>query len=188
MSIALTANTTADGGAGATIWNTLEASVATGSPAAQMLAALTAGSGTAAGAVANGAGALGGALTPVIASAQATLDSIMANPALNLSRVLTSPSFAALVSTLNGSANGTNDAGSGNRYSTAYSTTIGSGGENSSAGTTSGSDSGATATSVDGSYFSRLLGELESVMQTPTGGNAAESLLGRLSSVKLAVA
>jgi hypothetical protein len=166
--------------ADATVWSTLQANAANGNQAAQTTAALlgSVGSGTTAFDT-NGTSTT--ALTPVIASAQATLDSIVTNPALNLSRVLTSPSFAALVSALegnSGSASGASDVSSGNGSSSAHSNTIGGNGENSST----------TSSDTQAQYFAHLLGELESVMQTPTGGNTAESLLSGLSGGKLAVA
>lgn len=181
MGITVTTNLGAGNpAADATVWSTLQANAVNGNQAAQTTAVLL-------GSVDSGTTVSGtnstsnAALGPVIASAQATLDSIVTNPALNLSRVLTSPSFAALVSALEGSAgsaSGAGDGSSGNGFSSAYSNTIGTNGENSSA---SKPDS-------QGQYFAHLLGELESVMQTSTVGNAADSLLSGLSGVKLAVA
>ena len=179
MGITVTTNLGAGNlAADATVWSTLQANAANGSQAAQTTAALL---GNLSSATTGTNGTLSAALTPVIASAQATLDSIVTNPALNLSRVLTSPSFAALVSALegnSGSASGASDASSGNGSSSAYSNTIGGNGENSSASNSGGQTQ----------YYTHLLGELESVMQTSTDGNAAESLLSGLSGVKLAVA
>ena len=199
MSITYTTNTGAAGSA--TIWSgqnlssqdltsqdltNLEAST-NGSQSAQTTNALVSGQ-------TSGATALNGSLTPVIASAQATLDSIVANPALNLSRVLTSPSFAALVSALEGNAGsggyGLSDSGAGN-YGTGSSgsglNAGSSGGASSSAsvnliGSAAGNSSGAAtenSAAVTGNegFFSKLLSELESVLQTPTGGNAADGLL-----------
>ena len=203
MSITYTTNTGAAGSA--TIWSgqnlssqdltsqdltNLEAST-NGSQSAQTTNALVSGQ-------TSGATALNGSLTPVIASAQATLDSIVANPALNLSRVLTSPSFAALVSALEGNAGsggyGLSDSGAGN-YGTGSGTGSSgsglnagsSGGASSSAsvnliGSVAGNSSGAAtenSAAVTGNegFFSKLLSELESVLQTPTGGNAADGLL-----------
>ncbi len=181
MGITVTTNLGAGNlAADATVWSTLQANAANGNQAAQTTAALLgnlSGATTASGTN----GTLSSVLTPVIASAQATLDSIVTNPALNLSRVLTSPSFAALVSALegnSGSVSGAGDASSSNSSSTAYSNPIGGNGENSSA-----SSSGAQT-----QYYAHLLGELESVMQTSTDGSTAQTLLSGLSGVRLAVA
>ncbi len=187
MSITLTTNTgavTTNTGttASRTIWSSLEAST---SQLAQTTNALVSGQ-------AGGSTSLNGSLTPVIASAQATLDSIVSNPALNLSRVLTSPSFAALVSALEGNAGTSNGLGSnglgGNGLSEGVSALNGSSngtGNTSSSvlsiGNAAGNSSGAAAENAAATgnegFFSKLLSELESVLQTPTGGNAADGLL-----------
>ena len=181
MSITLTTNTGATGSA--TIWSSLEASTS-GSQSAQRTNALVNGQASVA---ASGQSALSGSLSPVIASAQATLDSIVTNPSLNLSRVLTSPSFAALVSALEGNAGngnglsdngaGSNAGGSGSASSAASVNSIGSTAENSSGATVENS---AAATGSEG-FFSKLLSELESVLQTPTGGSAADGLVSGMS-------
>ncbi len=181
MGITVTTNLGAGNlAADATVWSTLQANAANGNQAAQTTAALL--GNLSSGTTMSGTnGTMTAALTPVIASAQATLDGIVTNPALNLSRVLTSPSFAALVSALegnSGSASGAGDASSGNGSSSTYSNTIGGNGENSST----------SSSGVQTQYYAHLLGELESVMQTSTDGNAAESLLSGLSGMKLAVA
>ncbi len=171
MSITVTTNLgTGNSAADAALWSSLQANASNENQSAQTTAALvTSGSsGTTAGT--NG----GVNVTPVIASVQATLDSIMANPALNMSRVLTSPSFAALVSALDGSAgNVSGDTASGNGISTSYSNSIGTSGGNSSAGSSA-------FVPTDGQSYAHLLGELQSVLQTPTEGNAADGLLNGL--------
>lgn len=173
MSIVVGSNPSATGGS--TIWSSLEAS-ASGSQSAQTTNALVGSQNSLTG---NGQNAFSGNLTPVIASVQATLDSIVANPALNLSRVLTSPSFAALVSALDGNANGLSSSNSGTDTSTAGSTStispallIGRTPENTSA---------ASNLSGDTATLSRWMQELDSILQTPAAGNGTDGLLGVLS-------
>ena len=173
MSIVVGSNPNATGGS--TIWSSLEAS-ASGSQSAQTTNALVGSQNSLTG---NGQNAFSGNLTPVIASVQATLDSIVANPALNLSRVLTSPSFAALVSALDGNANGLSGSNSGTDTSAAGSTStispallIGRTPENTSA---------ASSLSGDNATLSRWMQELDSILQTPAAGNGADGLLGVLS-------
>lgn len=175
----LTANSGATNSVSTTIWSSLEAST-NGSQSAQTTNALVSGP-------TSGTAALNGNLAPVIASAQATLDRIVANPTLNLSRVLTSPSFAALVSALEGNAgsglssngqsdgvSGMNGSSSGSGNASASVLSIGYAAGNSSGVTVENS---AAATGNEG-FFSKLLSELESVLQMPTGVNAADGLLG----------
>ncbi len=170
MSIVVGSNPSATGGS--TIWSSLEAS-ASGSQSAQTTNALVGSQNSLTG---NGQNAFSGNLTPVIASVQATLDSIVANPALNLSRVLTSPSFAALVSALDGNANGLSGSNSGTDTSAAGSTStispallIGRTPENTSA---------ASSLSGDNAALSRWMQELDSILQTPAAGNGADGMLG----------
>ena len=171
-----TAAASAAGNAAATIWSSLEASTS-GSQSALTTNALLAGP--------SGVGTSGN-LTPVIASAQATLDSIVANPTLNLSRVLTSPSFAVLVSALDGSAgnaNGLGNNGLGNNGIGDYGLGSGSTGVGSASDASIGSaaknSSGAMGESAgSAAYFSRLLAELDSIRKTPTSESGAAGLLG----------
>ncbi len=175
MSIVVGSNPSATGGS--TIWSSLEAS-ASGSQSAQTTNALVGSQNSLTG---NGQNAFSGNLTPVIASVQATLDSIVANPALNLSRVLTSPSFAALVSALDGNANGLSSSNSGTDTSTAGSTSASTISPALLIGRTPENTSAASSLSGDNATLSRWMQELDSILQTPAAGNGADGMLGVLS-------
>ena len=183
MSIVVGSNPSATGGS--TIWSSLEAS-ASGSQSAQTTNALVSGQNSLTG---NGQNAISGNLTPVIASVQATLDSIVANPALNLSRVLTSPSFAALVSALDGNANGLN--GTGTDPSAAGSTSASTISPAGLIGRTPENTSANSSLSGDTATLSRWMQELDSILQTPgyqTPGFGADGLPGAGAGSQLAVA
>ena len=181
MSIVVGSNPSATGGS--TIWSSLEAS-ASGSQSAQTTNALVSSQNSLTG---NGQNGISGNLTPVIASVQATLDSIVANPALNLSRVLTSPSFAVLVSALDGNANGLTGTDPSAAGSTSAST-------NSPAGLIGGTPENTSANSSlsgDTATLSRWMQELDSILQTPgyqTPGFGADGLPGAGAGSQLAVA
>ncbi len=139
------------------------------------------------------------ALAPVVNSVQSTLDAIASNPALDVTKLLTSPSFQVLFSELSGGtgsgqqASNASQSSSGLNGSSASSDSIGGSvesysaqGSNSasgaagtnSAGNTTNTTSASTASDAQ-QYFRKLLGELDSIQQT--NASLSSTLTGLLS-------